>query len=59
MMRKRKKSREMRITAVRLPHELWNEIVSIAEEELRPASSVIRRALVEWLKEYKKGGQKR
>jgi metal-responsive CopG/Arc/MetJ family transcriptional regulator len=54
MMRKRKKSREMRVTAVRLPHELWNEIVSIAEKELRPASSVIRRALIEWLKNYKK-----
>jgi len=58
MMKKRKKSREMRITAVRLPHEIWDEIVSIAREELRPASSVIRRALIEWLSKYKKRRQK-
>gem|GEM_PF-2219801 len=45
----------MRVTAVRLPHEVWDEIVSIAREELRPASSVVRRALVEWLRNYKKG----
>jgi len=54
MMKKRKKSGGMRIAAVRLPHEIWDEIVSIAREELRPASSVIRRALIEWLRDYKK-----
>jgi len=59
MMKKRKKSGEMRITAVRLPHEIWDEIVSVAREELRPASSVMRRALIEWLKIYKKGGGKK
>jgi hypothetical protein len=43
---------------IRLPRKYVDQAREIAKKELRPFTSVLRRAIIEWLEAYKKRGRK-
>ena len=43
---------------IRLPREYVDQARAIAKRELRPFTSVLRRAIIEWLEAYQKGGKR-
>jgi Arc/MetJ-type ribon-helix-helix transcriptional regulator len=52
------KKPKMTMAVVRLPEDYVNLARKIAKIELRSYSSVLRRAIIEWLEAYQKGGRK-
>jgi Arc/MetJ-type ribon-helix-helix transcriptional regulator len=52
------KKPKMTMAVVRLPEDYVNLAQRIAKTELRSYSSVLRRAIIEWLEAYQKVGRK-
>jgi hypothetical protein len=43
---------------IRMPKRIVDQAKKIGKKELRPFTSVLRRAIIEWLEAYKKRGGK-
>ena len=43
---------------IRMPKKVVDQAKEIAKKELRPFTSVLRRAIIEWLESYTKSGKK-
>jgi Arc/MetJ-type ribon-helix-helix transcriptional regulator len=54
----KKKNERMVQAIVRIPGQYANLAKEIGKKELRSYSSVLRRAIIEWLDEYKRRGKR-
>jgi hypothetical protein len=52
------KKPQTRVIPLRLSENTINRAKAIAHAELLPYSAILRRAIVEWLDAYKKGGKR-